>query len=144
MRTKFSGILTLLLAFVVQFTFAQEKTVSGTISDEDNLPLIGVNVIIKGTTTGTQTDFDGNYSVNPTVGQTIVYSYLGYQTIERAVTASTTNISFAMSPDAEALSEVIVTGYGGRTKSKKALGYAVSTIDAEAIENKPESDLVRT
>ncbi len=144
MRTKFSGILTLLLAFVVQLTFAQEKTISGTISDEDNLPLIGVNVILKGTTTGTQSDFDGNYSINATVGQNIVYSYLGYQTVERAVTAATSNISFAMAPDAEALSEVVITGYGGRTKSKKALGYAVSTIEAEAIENKPESDLVRS
>ncbi len=144
MRTKFSGILTLLLAFVVQLTFAQEKTISGTISDENNLPLPGVNVIIKGTTTGTQSDFDGNYSVTGSVGQTIVFSYLGYTTEERAITASTSNISFAMSPDAEALTEVVVTGYGGRTKSKKALGYAVSTIEAEAIENKPESDVVRS
>ncbi|MBL4662723.1 MAG: SusC/RagA family TonB-linked outer membrane protein [Flavobacteriaceae bacterium] len=144
MRTKFSGILTLLLAFVVQLTFAQEKTISGTISDENSLPLPGVNVIIKGTSTGTQSDFDGNYSVNASVGQTIVYSYLGYTTQEQAVTAGTSNISFSMAPDAEALSEVVVTGYGGRTKSKKALGYAVSTIEAEAIENKPESDVIRS
>lgn len=59
MKTKFSGILTLLLAFVVQLTFAQEKTVSGTVSDESGLPLPGVNIIVKGTTNGTQTDFDG-------------------------------------------------------------------------------------
>lgn len=144
MRTKFSGILTLLLAFVVQLTFAQEKTISGTISDENSLPLPGVNVIIKGTTTGTQTDFDGNYSISAAVGQTIVFSYLSYTTEERTVSASSSNISFNMSPDAEALSEVVVTGYGGRTKSKKALGYAVSTIEAEAIENKPESDVVRS
>ena len=144
MRTKFSGILTLLLAFVVQLTFAQEKTISGTITDENSLPLPGVNVILKGTTTGTQSDFDGNYSVNASAGQTIVFSYLGYTTQEQAVTASTSNISFSMVPDAEALTEVVVTGYGGRTKSKKALGYAVSTITAEAIENKPESDIVRS
>ena len=62
MRTKFSGILTLLLAFVVQLTFAQEKTISGTVSDNSGLPLPGVNIIVKGTTNGTQTDFDGNYN----------------------------------------------------------------------------------
>ncbi len=62
MKTKFNGILTLLLAFVVQTSFAQ-TTVSGTVSEE-NGPLPGANVIIKGTTTGTQTDFDGNYSIN--------------------------------------------------------------------------------
>ena len=60
MRTKFSGMLTLLLAFAVQLTFAQQKTVSGTVLDETNLPLPGVNVIAKGTTNGVQTDIDGN------------------------------------------------------------------------------------
>ena len=61
MRTKYSGFLTLLLAFVVQLTFAQQKTVSGSVLDETNLPLPGVNVIVNGTTNGVQTDFDGNF-----------------------------------------------------------------------------------
>ena len=61
MKTKFNGILTLLLAFVVQLTFAQEKTISGTVVDETNMPLPGATVIIKGTTTGASTDFDGKY-----------------------------------------------------------------------------------
>ena len=68
MKTKFSGILTLLLAFVVQFTFAQEKTISGTVSDNSGMPLPGVNIIVKGTTNGTQTDFDGNYSISASTG----------------------------------------------------------------------------
>ena len=63
MRTKFSGILTLILVLVVQLTFAQEKTISGTVTDNTGLPLPGVNIIIKGTTNGTQSDFDGNYSL---------------------------------------------------------------------------------
>ncbi len=63
MKTKFSGILTLLLAFVVQFTFAQEKTVSGTVSDNNGLPLPGATVVIQGTSTGVSTDFDGKYSI---------------------------------------------------------------------------------
>ena len=95
MRTKFSGILTLLLAFVVQLTFAQEKTISGTITDEINAPLPGVNVIVKGTSNGTQTDFDGNYTITATSGQVLVYSYLSYKNEEKTVGAAS-NISFSM------------------------------------------------
>ncbi|GAB5401255.1 MAG: SusC/RagA family TonB-linked outer membrane protein [Aureisphaera sp.] len=142
MRTKFSGILTLLLAFVVQLTFAQEKTVSGTITDETNLPLPGVNVIVKGTSNGTQTDFDGNYSINVGVGQTLVYSYLSYKTEERGVSAGTSNISFAMQPDASILNEVVVTGFAVK-KEKKALGYSVSSIQQESIKESPQTDLTR-
>ncbi|MFO7672569.1 MAG: carboxypeptidase-like regulatory domain-containing protein, partial [Lutibacter sp.] len=61
MKTKLNGFLTLLLALMVQLTFAQEKTVTGNVSDASG-PLPGVTVLIKGTKTGTQTDFDGNYS----------------------------------------------------------------------------------
>ena len=106
MRTKFSGILTLLLAFVVQLTFAQEKTISGTVSDNSGLPLPGVNIIVKGTSNGTQSDFDGNYTVNANVGQTIVFSYVGFNTAERAVTAATNTVSIQMSEDAAVLEEV--------------------------------------
>ena len=68
MRSKFKWIFTLLLAFSMQFSFAQEKTVTGTVT-EGGLPLPGVSVVIKGTTQGTQTDMDGNYSIKgyPTV-----------------------------------------------------------------------------
>ncbi|HZW63507.1 MAG TPA: carboxypeptidase-like regulatory domain-containing protein, partial [Flavobacteriaceae bacterium] len=97
MKTKFSGILTLFLAFVVQFTFAQEKTISGTISDENGLPLPGVNIVVKGTTNGTQTDFDGNYSISAATGDVLVFSYIGYQEAEKTVGDSNT-ISFAMVP----------------------------------------------
>jgi|GEM_PF-4009410 hypothetical protein len=76
MRTKFGGIITLLLAFVVQLTFAQEKTISGTVADDLGLPLPGVNIIIKGTKTGTQSDFDGNYSIKVDVGCLVLkYGY---------------------------------------------------------------------
>ncbi len=142
MRTKFSGILTLLLAFVVQLTFAQEKTISGTISDNSGLPLPGVNIIVKGTSNGTQSDFDGNYTVNANVGQTIVFSYVGFITTERAVTAATNSVSLQMEEDAAVLEEVVVTALGIK-KEKKALGYAISSIKEEEIANNPESDLTR-
>ncbi len=143
MRTKFSGILTLLLAFVVQLTFAQEKTISGTVSDNTGLPLPGVNIVVKGTSNGTQSDFDGNYSLQVNVGQRLVFSYVGFKTTEKAVTAATSTINVQMEEDAAVLDEVVVTGYG-IARERKTLGYAVSTIEAEAIENKPESDVVRS
>jgi len=142
MRTKFSGFLTLLLAFIVQLTFAQEKTVSGSVMDENNLPLPGVNVIVKGTTNGTQTDFDGNYTISVNVGQTLVFSYVGYKSSEKSVSASTSSISFSMELDASVLNEVVVTGFAIK-KEKKALGYAVSSIQQESIKESPQTDLTR-
>ena len=82
MKSNYKGILTLLLVFLVQLTFAQEKTISGVVSDESGLPLPGVNVIIKGTTTGTQTDFDGKFKLTASVGNIIVISYIGLKTEE--------------------------------------------------------------
>jgi len=142
MRTKFSGILTLLLAFVVQLTFAQEKTISGAVTDNSGLPLPGVNIIVKGTTNGTQSDFDGNYSIQAAVGQKLTFSYVGFKTGEIAVTAGSNRINLNMEEDAAVLEEVVVTASGIK-KEKKALGYAVSSIKEEAIKDNPESDLTR-
>ncbi len=80
MEKRLHGILTLLLVFVVQLTFAQDKTVTGTVNDEDGLSLPGVNVIVQGTNTGAQTDFDGNYSINTETGKVLVFSYVGFAT----------------------------------------------------------------
>jgi len=142
MRTKFSGILTLLLAFVVQLTFAQEKTISGSVSDNSGLPLPGVNIIVKDTSNGTQSDFDGNFTIEAAVGQTVVFSYVGFNTVEQAVTASTSAMNLQMTEDAAVLEEVVVTALGIK-KEKKALGYSVSSIDEEEIKSNPETDLSR-
>ena len=92
MKTKFSGFLTLLLAFVVQISFAQTKTITGTVSDASG-SLPGVSVVIKGTTTGTETDFDGKYSISAKPGDVLQFRYLGYKTAERTVgTSNTGNI----------------------------------------------------
>ena len=81
MKTKFSCFCTLLLVLLVQFSFAQEKVVSGTISDDSGMPLPGVNIIIKGTTTGSQSDFDGNYSIRASVGDVLTFSFLVLTTV---------------------------------------------------------------
>ncbi|MFI1771769.1 SusC/RagA family TonB-linked outer membrane protein [Thalassobellus citreus] len=131
MKTKFSGILTLLLAFVVQLTFAQEKTISGKVSDDSGLPLPGATVLVKGTTSGTSTDFDGKYSIKANQGATLVYSFVGYTTKEVAVGTSNT-INVTMTEDAESLEEVVVTAFG-KTKQKRSLGYSATAVDNETI-----------
>ncbi|MEN3322809.1 SusC/RagA family TonB-linked outer membrane protein [Mariniflexile soesokkakense] len=131
MKTKFSGILTLLLAFVVQLTFAQEKTISGTVSDASGLPLPGATVLVKGTTTGTSTDFDGKYSIKANQGATLVFSFVGYTTKEIKV-ATSNSINVTLSEDAQSLEEVVVTAFG-KTKQKRSLGYAATAVTGEQL-----------
>ncbi len=138
MKTKFSGILTLLLAFVVQFTFAQQKTITGTVSDESG-PLPGVSVVIKGTTTGTETDFDGNYSINANVGDVLVFSFVGMATQEKVVGDSNT-INVVLVAD-NVLEEVVVTAYGIK-KEKRSVGYAVQEVGGEDIVNSGAANVV--
>ena len=84
MKTKLNGILTLFLALIVQVAFAQEKTVSGTVTDSDGLPLPGVNIVVDGTINGAQTDFDGNYSITASVGDVLIYSEGNKKPVARA------------------------------------------------------------
>jgi len=113
---------------------AQEKNVSGTVTDQNGLPLPGVSITIVGTNTGTQTDFDGNYSLMASTGQTLRFSYIGQKTVEKAVGASST-ISVQMEEDAQALEEVIVVGYG-EVQDKK-LVQNVAQIGNEDIQDIP-------
>lgn len=122
--------MTLLLAFVVQISFAQQKTVSGTITDESGLPLPGATVIIKGTTTGASTDFDGKYSIQVSTGQTLVFSYVGYSSSNALVGASSV-INASLQPD-NALDEVVVTALGIK-REKRELVYQTETVDQEQL-----------
>lgn len=117
MKTKFSLILTLCLVLVAQITFAQQKSVSGTVSDESGLPLPGVNILVKGTTTGTQTDFDGKYSINAKAGDVLSFTYVGLKAQEITVGAANT-VNVTLMEDASVLDEVIVVGYGVQKKSE--------------------------
>ncbi|WP_010230019.1 SusC/RagA family TonB-linked outer membrane protein [Gillisia marina] len=132
MEKRLNGILTLLLAFVVQFTFAQDKTVTGTVTDDAGLPLPGVNIVVKGTNSGTQTDFDGNYSISAQAQNTLVFSFIGFAKQEIVVgTQSLINVS--LGADAAALDEVIVVGYGSTRRELST--SAISTVTAEDIED---------
>ncbi len=133
MKKRTNVILTLLLVFLVQVTFAQVKTVTGTVTDEQSLPLPGVNVIIEGTTTGTQTDFDGNFSLSAESGQVLLFSYLGYATSRVTVGAANT-INVTLEEDAAALEEVIVTGFGN--VSKTSYTGSAKVVSGEQISQK--------
>lgn len=130
MKTKLNGFLTLLLAFAVQITFAQEKTVTGKVSDASG-PLPGVTVIIKGTKTGTQTDFDGVYSIKASTGAVLQYSFIGLNTVEKTIGVSNV-IDVTMTESAEALEEVVVTALG-ISREKKSLGYASQSVDGDDV-----------
>jgi TonB-linked SusC/RagA family outer membrane protein len=137
MKTKFNGILTLLLAFVVQISFAQEKTVSGTVSDESG-SLPGVSVIIKGSTKGTETDFDGKYSIQAKTGDVLVFRYLGYKASERTVGSSNV-INVKLAEDANVLDEIVVVGYG--TSTKQAFVGTAAVVKQEQLEVKNFSNV---
>lgn len=140
MRSKFKWIFTLLLAFSMQFSFAQEKNVTGTIT-ENGLPLPGVSIMIKGTTKGTQTDMNGKYSISASQGDALVFTYIGFVSQTITVGASST-INLVMQESAETLGEVIVEGYKTTTKAKSS--NAVTTISASTIEGRPNASVIQT
>ncbi len=130
MKTKFNGLLTLLLVLIVQFSFAQKKTVTGNVSDASG-PLPGVTVIIKGTNTGTQTDFDGNYSINAKEGDYLKFSYIGMDTAEKLVGTSNI-INVIMTESAQALEEVVVTALGIQ-REKREVTYQTQKVSDESL-----------
>ncbi|WP_461534390.1 SusC/RagA family TonB-linked outer membrane protein [Sinomicrobium sp.] len=135
MRSKFTQFLTLVLAFVVQLSFAQEKTITGNVTDQSGLPLPGVNIVVKGTTHGTQTDFDGNYSINVGEGQVLQFTYIGMSAVERTVGSAST-IDVQMQEDAQALEEVVVVGYGQERRMSELTGSS-SVVGSDKIEKTP-------
>jgi TonB-dependent SusC/RagA subfamily outer membrane receptor len=124
-------MLTPLLVLFMTFSFAQEKKVTGVVTDQSGLPLPGVSVVVVGTTNGAQTDFDGNYAINVEQGKSLRFSYLGQKTVTMSVGASNT-INVQLEEDAEALEEVVVVGYGSR--SKELSTSAIATVSTEKIE----------
>ncbi|WP_411029978.1 SusC/RagA family TonB-linked outer membrane protein [Spongiimicrobium sp. 3-5] len=105
-----------------------QSTVTGTITDASGAPLPGVNILVKGTTNGTQTDFDGNYSIVAAENAVLVFSYIGFSTQEIPVNGQSV-INAALEEDASQLDEVVVTGY--TTQSKTTVTGAMSQVDVE-------------
>ncbi|MFA0962691.1 SusC/RagA family TonB-linked outer membrane protein [Roseivirga sp. BDSF3-8] len=146
MRVKLLILSLLALALLMQEAMAQQqRPVSGKVTDAaDGSGLPGASVVIKGTTRGTVTDVDGNYRLNlpEGSGDVIVFSYVGYETVEEAVNGRTT-INIAMEEASLVTSEVVITAIGIE-REKDAIGYASESLDAERIQKKAEPDPVRT
>lgn len=132
MKLKFNGLLVLLLVLMAQITFAQERSVSGIVSDDAGMPLPGVSVLIKGTKNGTQSDFDGKYTIKAEPNDVLLFSYIGMTSSERS--ASSTSLNVKLISDATELESVVVTALGIK-REKKSLGYAATTINKEQITN---------
>ncbi len=132
MITKFNGILALFFAFIVQVSFAQEKTISGIVSDESG-PLPGVSVQKKGSASGTETDFDGKYTIKANTGDVLVFRFVGMKTVEKTV-GNSNSINVVMGEDSNVLEEVVVTGVATGT-SKKKLGVSVNSISSQKLES---------
>lgn len=109
----------------------QTAKIKGTILDQNGEPIIGANVLVKGTTNGTITDFDGNYELDAPVGSTLVVSFIGYKTIEVKATADKQTIKLA--EDTETLDEVIVVGY--TTQRKESLTGAMTTVKSDKLKD---------
>lgn len=140
MRSKFKWIFTLLVAFFIQFSYAQEKTIKGTVT-ESGMPLPGATVLVKGTTRGTSTDFDGKYSIQARAGEVLEFQYLGLKTTNVTVGTSNT-VNVAMEADATVLGEVELVGTGySRTRTKAETTSAVTMIGAETLENRPNASV---
>lgn len=141
MKLKFNGFLVLLVVLMAQITFAQERVVSGVVSDNAGIPLPGVSVLVKGTKSGTQTDFDGKYSIKASPSQILIFSYIGMKNQELKANSSTINVKM-VSATVE-LEGVVVTAFGIKRKPKN-LSYSVSSIKATELTENSEPDLIRS
>ncbi|MBM1106507.1 TonB-dependent receptor [Aurantibacter crassamenti] len=108
-----------------------QTTITGTVTDENNSPLPGASVVVRGTTTGAVTDFDGNYSISASSDAVLLVSYVGYQTAQVAVNGKSI-VNVGLEVDASQLDEVVVVGYG--TQKKGSVTGSIATIGADAIE----------
>ena len=134
MKTKFLRFLSsFLLVFAFGFSM-QAQSISGTVSDENGVPLPGATVLVEGTSNGVSTDFDGNYSINASSGDTLVFSFVGYTT-QSVVVGSSSTVNVSLQPD-NALEEVVVTALGVK-RNVKAVGYSITQVDGgELSDNK--------
>ena len=138
MMSDFRRILCMVVLFmgVASMAYAQ-NVVTGTVEDADG-PLIGASVLVKGTTVGTITDFDGNFSIEANIGDELEFSYMGYTAQTIKVTGNTVNVT--LSENTEVLSEVVVTAMGIK-RDRKALGYEVGEVKGEDLTKAKETNV---
>ena len=128
-------LLLILLLLIPVCSFAQTFSVSGTVTEaETEMPMPGVNVLVKNTNTGVVTDFDGNYTIKDLKeGDILVFTYVGFEPQEIPVSNNQTTINVVLNPDSQALEEVVLVGYGAQVR--KQVTGSVSTVNDETIDN---------
>ena len=128
---------------VPQQQVGKERTVSGNVVDSKGEPLIGVSVLIKGTTSGSITDFDGNYKVSTNeTNPIIVFSYIGYKSQEIPLNGQT-SINVILQDDTQVIEEVVVTALGIK-RERKALGYSIGEVKGEELEKAKETNVINS
>lgn len=133
MRLKFKWIYALLMALSIQFAFAQEQTITGVVSDAfGSIP--GVNVLVKGTSKSTQTDFDGKYEIKAQKGQVLVFSFVGMQEFSATVNTSST-VNVKLKEEGKVLEEVVILGYVSRGKNE--VTGSVKQLSGESLKGVP-------
>ena len=141
MKQKLKGFMLFFFVLILQSSIAQEKKITGIVSDNAGIPLPGVSVLVKGTRVGAQTDFDGKYVIKASSNQLLIFSYIGMNTKE--VTASSSIINVKMTDaGAQELESVVVTALGIK-RSEKTLGYAVSKINSDEITKSGEQNVLQ-
>ncbi|MBK8444346.1 MAG: carboxypeptidase-like regulatory domain-containing protein [Sphingobacteriales bacterium] len=120
-----------------------QRTITGTVVDDTNMVVPGVNVVVKGTTLGTATDIDGNYTIKvPENAKTLVFSFLGYTTSEQEI-GGNNSINVTLVEDAVGLDEVIVTALG-ISKRDKTIGSSIQAVKGDDLIKARESNLINT
>lgn len=143
MRKRMILIVLFVIGACTNVVWAQTKTVTGTVTDKDaNMPLIGANVVVKGTTNGTVTDLDGNYSLDVKPSDVLVFSYLGMQTKDEPVNNRSV-INVDMRADSQKINEVVVTAMGLERKSK-SLTYATQNVAGSELTRAKESNMINS
>ncbi|WPO79439.1 TonB-dependent receptor [Flavobacterium sp. KACC 22761] len=132
MKQKITRIVLLFFLAGVQLLFAQQKKITGTVLDNTGMPLPGVSVLVKGTKSGTQTDFDGKYTISAASNQVLVFSYLGMKTQEITASSSVVNVKM-LDAEAQQMNEVVVVGYG--VQKRKEVTGSISKISGKDISN---------
>jgi TonB-linked SusC/RagA family outer membrane protein len=141
MKTKNKLFFTLVFLFFVQVVMAQEKTITGVVSDASG-PIPGVNIVVKGTQRGVQTNFDGTYSIKAKVGEALVYSFLGMRDATRTIGEAST-INVVLQDGTKELETVVVTALGIK-KQERALGYATTKVSSDDITRGGSQNLVNS
>lgn len=142
MRKLVKAFLILLFMQITQLSFAQERTVTGTVLSEDNSPVIGATVLLKGKKTGTQTDADGHFKISAIPGDVIVISGVGYTSQEVKV-GNMSTIAVRLQRGNGQLEEVIVTAMGIK-KERKALGYSAQSINSEELLKNKDANVINS